>query len=142
MSKLKLIKYSKLIVVLIISFIFLHFVAFPISNDYEAYIKYLHNLENSNLISSISLARFEHFSILTFWLISKVFTPATALLIIGIIILCVKYLIFLEKYQQPMFAFMWYLLTFAYLHEANQIRFAMASIFIIISLLHTKKKIA
>jgi hypothetical protein len=39
-----------------------------------------------------------------------------------------------------MLAFVYYLLTFAYLHEANQVRFAMASIFIIISLLSAKNK--
>ena len=140
MSRAKLIKYSKLIVVIVTALIFLHVLALPISNDYESYIEYLYTLQNSNLISSISLGRFEPLSVLTFWLMSKVFTPATTLLVLGTVLLFVKYLIFLEKLQRPMFAYVWYLITFAYLLEANQFRFAIASIFIIISLLSIKKK--
>jgi hypothetical protein len=139
-SRAKLIKYSKLIVVIITALIFLHVLALPISNDYESYIEYLYTLQNSNLISLISLGRFEPLSVLTFWLMSKVFTPSTTLLVLGVILLYVKYLIFLEKLQRPMLAYVWYLITFAYLLEANQFRFAIASIFIIISLLSVKKK--
>jgi hypothetical protein len=139
-SRAKLIKYGKLIFVLITALIFLHILALPISNDYEEYIEYLYNLQDNDLISLISSSRFEPLSVLTFWLISKVFAPSTTLLILGVLLLYIKYLIFLEKTQRPMLAYVWYLVTFAYLLEANQFRFAIASIFIIISLLSIKNK--
>lgn len=140
MSRAKLRKYSKLVVVLTTAVFFLYFLALPISNDYEGYIEYLNTLQNSNLISSFSSGRFEPLSVLIFWLMSKVFTPSTTLLLLGVILLYVKYLIFSEKLQRPMLAYAWYLFTFAYLLEANQFRFAIASIFIIISLLSIKNK--
>lgn len=141
MSRTELIKHSKvikIIIVFITAIIFLHFLALPISNDYKGYIEYMFTLQNSDLISSLSTGRFEPLSVITFWLMNRVFTPSTTCLVLGVILLCVKYQIFLGKLQRPMFAYLWYLVTFAYLLEGNQFRFAIASIFIIISLLSTK----
>jgi|1048.fasta_scaffold17722_3 hypothetical protein len=66
---------------------------------------------------------------------SKVFTPHALLLLPETILLYIKYHIFLNKLHWPIYAFIWYLLILGYLHDVNQIRTVLRSLFIIFNML-------
>jgi hypothetical protein len=134
-SKVNLLRYLQHIFFILIIVILFKFIFLPISADLNNYIKYLVIIKNQTFSDALNETRFEPLSTLLFWLMSKVFAPYALLLLLGIILLYIKYLIFLNKLHWPIYAFIWYLPTLGYLHDASQFRTAIASIFIILNML-------
>ena len=129
MNNFASLKFFKFIIGIGIIYWYLKFFLLPISADYLNYVSYLNNLQDLTLKSSFTLSRFEPSSVLLFWLSIKIFSPQETLLLIGLVSLCLKYQIFLKRLDWPIIAFGWYLVTIAYLHDANQLRLAIATIF-------------
>lgn len=86
--------------------------------------------------------RLEPGTFILFWNFSKVFSIVNILMIISFCILFIKYLLFKKYLENHNIAFIFYVLCFGFLWDANQIRVAIALCFIIYILISNRSKIS
>lgn len=96
------------------------------SNDLQEYFIVIEMIRGTNFFVSFLAMRYEIGSLLLLWTLPQLFTNFTAVYLIGLLSLSLKHAIFKKYLNYPNLAFLIYVLTFAYIVDANQIRFALA----------------
>jgi hypothetical protein len=96
------------------------------ANDVGEYLKLWEILSNSGFYESFVLLRFEIGSLLVLWVCSQLFSGVTTVFLTGLIAISVKFVLFKKYLNYPVVAFFIYVLTFAHIVDANQIRLALA----------------
>ena len=109
-----------------------------ISNDANNYFDLFERLSNSGLQESLIRELTEPGYLYISWLASKVFSPSSIFFLAGFLPLLYK-LYLLRKLEYGIIAIFLYFLLFLPIQEANQIRGALASCFILYSLLYVPK---
>lgn len=96
------------------------------SNDLGDYFIVIELIRGTNLFVSFFTMRYEFGSLFLLWTLPKLFTNFIAVYLIGLLSLALKYAIFKKFLSYPNVAFFIYILTFAHIVDANQLRFSLA----------------
>lgn len=106
--------------------VFLYFLMTTVSNDYESYQIIWDMLKGTNFLESYIRLRYEIGSLFVLWSLANIFSAKTMIFIIGLISLAIKYTLFNKYLNYPALAFICYVIIFAHILDANQIRVAMS----------------
>jgi hypothetical protein len=111
----------------------LHFLLMNIIFDYYSYITYYNLIEDSeNLKESLNASRFEPGFIFISYYLSNVFSsPEAHYYFVASVCIIIKYSLFVKYIHKPILAWSLYLILFLPALEANQIRTAIATIFVL-----------
>ncbi len=96
------------------------------SNDLQEYFIVIDMVRGTNFFAAFFTLRYELGSLLLLWTLPHLFTNFTTVYLIGLLSLTVKHTIFKKFLNYPSLAFLLYVMTFAHIVDANQIRFALA----------------
>ena len=96
------------------------------ANDVDQYILISERLRGTNFIESFILLRYEIGGLFLIWMLANYVSGLAMVYITGIIAAWIKYVLFTRFILLPNFAFLIYLVTFAHIVDANQIRSALA----------------
>lgn len=118
----------------IISIIALYYFGGNFSNDAREYEIHWISVQNVDFISHFSKIRFEVGFALIYWFLGQYLSAALSFYFVGLLTATSKFLIIIKNYQYPIWAWLFYFSVFMHLHDANQIRTAISSIFILIAL--------
>tara|TARA_B100000900_G_scaffold408933_2_gene424000 strand:- start:169 stop:1116 length:948 start_codon:yes stop_codon:yes gene_type:complete len=113
-----------------------------ISNDYYQYdIGYKFFKDQETFLNAIAITRFEPGFVIIYFYLSKIFSFFNLFLLISSICIIIKFLIFKKFLKNYRIAWLVYLIIFLPSFEANQIRMAIVTIFIIYILCSDNQKI-
>ena len=105
-----------------------------ISNDVTNYTILWRRLHGFEFFESYFKFRYELGSIYVLWLFANLFSAATSFYLVGIIALSIKYYLFNRYLNYPLIAYFLYVITFAHVLDANQIRAALSACIIFYAL--------
>mgnify|MGYP001166305451 CR=1 FL=1 len=98
-----------------------------VSNDAFQYVLLWQEISDASFLESILSQRFELGSLLILWSLANAFSANTMFYLTGLLALSIKYHLFNKYLNYSSFAFVLYLLTFAHILDANQVRAALAA---------------
>lgn len=118
---------------------YFYILATAISNDFPQYTALAERLKGDPLSYSLARELTEPFYLVTFWLLSNIFSAKTVVLLAGFIPFIFKSLIIKSNSYYPFIALIFYCGFFLPLHDANQIRLAAACVPILYTMMSLKK---
>ena len=118
--------------------LFLYVLGREASNDAAGYEIVWHRLQDVDFGDAKLATRFEIGFLKLYWLLSRFLSAGAAFYFIGLSALSVKYYLIKNHLHYPLFAFFIYVSIFLYLHDATQIRAAVAACFILYALIASK----
>jgi hypothetical protein len=127
------------VTVLPVSFLVLYGLIISVANDVP---NYEHIWEISQIWSFIEVfnqRRIEFGSLFILWYFANYFSAITMIFFTGAIALFAKYYLFNKYINQTFIAYLLYVVTFVHILDANQIRAALASCFLIYAILSPPK---
>ncbi len=101
-----------------------------VSNDVGEYVIIWGLLNEVNFFEAFSELRYEFGSLLVLWILANLFSPLTMVFLTGIIALTIKYYLFNKYLSYSFIAFIFYVLAFVPVLDANTLRAALAVCFI------------
>jgi hypothetical protein len=118
-----------------LSFLVLYGLMVTVANDVANY-KILWELSRDRtFIELVNLGRLELGSYFILWFFANYFTAITMIFLTGVIALSAKYYLFNKYINQTLIAYSLYIITFVHILDANQLRAALASCFVIYAIL-------
>jgi len=97
-----------------------------ISNDISNYEIIWGLIHGVDFFQSFQNLRYEFGSFLILWIFANFFSAGTMFYLTGLMALSIKYYLFNKYLHYPLLAYVIYVLTFAHILDANQIRVALA----------------
>ena len=98
-----------------------------LSNDVGEYLHIWELLKDDSLKQSFSSLRYEPGFLVLFWYLASIFSANTTFYLTCLLSLSIKYYLFNKYLHYSFIAFALYLLTFAHILDANQVRAALAA---------------
>jgi len=114
------------IILLSVTALILYGLNSTVSNDISNYKIIFSLLQNIDFFQSVEDLRYEIGSLFIFWILANFFSAGTVFYLIGLIALSIKYYLFNKYLHYPLLAYVIYVLSFAHILDANQIREALA----------------
>ena len=114
-------------ILLILTPIILYGLINTVSNDVTQYAIIWDLLNDFEFFESFLALRYEIGSLYVMWLSTSLFSTATSFYLVGIIALSIKYYLFNRYLKYPLIAYFLYVITFAHILDANQIRVALSA---------------
>lgn len=110
-----------------------------VSNDASAYNIIIDLLRGSNFFESFLTLRYEIGSLYLLWIFGNFFSSFFSIYLISLIALLIKYYLFHKYLNYPFIAYFLYLITFAHILDANQLRAALSVCIIFYALFASPK---
>ncbi len=101
-----------------------------VSNDVGEYAIIWSLLNEENFFAAFSVLRYEFGSLLVLWILANLFSPLTMFFLTGAIAITIKYYLFNKYLNYSFIAFIFYVLAFVPVLDANTLRAALAVCFI------------
>lgn len=118
-----------------LSFLVLYGLIVTVANDVANY-KIMWDLsQDRTFIELVNLGRLELGSYFILWFFANYFTAITMIFLTGVIALSAKYYLFNRYINQTLIAYSLYIIAFVHVLDANQLRAALASCFVIYAIL-------
>ena len=114
---------------------FLDLLGTYVSNDAHEYIGLWEMVRNVPFLDAWLAGRFEIGSLFVFWAFAQVLSPVATFYFIGLGAFSIKYYLIRKYLHYPLGALCLYVAMFLHLHDANQIRAAIAACFVLYALL-------
>lgn len=105
-----------------------------VSNDVGEYVALWHMVRELPFLDAWLAGRFEIGSLFVFWILAQVLSPLATFYFVGLTAFSVKYHLIRKYLHYPVVALAIYVALFLHLHDANQIRAALAGCFLLYAL--------
>lgn len=123
---------------LFIGALFLYVLGLDVSNDAKDYRDLALRMQDVDLAGAVSTERYEIGFTSLYWGLSQLHSPATVFFIVGLASLSAKYFLLNRYFHYPLIAWIIFIFVFLHVHEANQIRTALATCFALYALIARK----
>ena len=123
------------LLVVLLSFSVLYGLILTVANDVENYVAIWEFTIGREFMSVFAERRLEVGSFFLFWFLSHYVSAIGMIFVTGLIALSIKYYLFNKYINRTLIAYLLYVITFVHMLDANQIRAALASCFLIYALL-------
>lgn len=118
--------------------LFLYVLGGEVSNDVNNYNDLWHRLQDIRFFEALSGERFEVGFLLWYWTLAQVLPAGATFYVTGFTALSAKYYLFNRYVHYPLLAWLIYAAIFLHVLDANQIRAALATCFILYAFLASK----
>ena len=135
----KLLSIPTHLVVLLLSLSFLYLLIITVANDVINYTVIWELSQSMGFFELFRSRRIEFGSLFILWGFSNYFSAISTIFLTGLIALIVKYWIFISYVHRGFLAYILYVLTFAHILDANQLRASLALCFLLYALLSEPK---
>ena len=115
--------------------LFLYVLGLDVSNDAGDYRDLALRMQDVDLVDAATTERFEIGFIALYWGLAQLYSPVMAFFMTGLAALSVKYYLLNKHFHYPLIAWIVYISVFLSVHEANQIRTALAMCFVLYALI-------
>ena len=127
------------LVVLLLTLLFLYLLIISVANDVESYLYIWEESQSMGLFEMFRFYRMEFGSLFIIWGLSKYFSGISMIFLAGAIGMIAKYWIFISYVHRGFLAYILYVLTFAHILDASQLRASLALCFLLYALLSGPK---
>ena len=110
------------LVVLLLTLLFLYLLIISVANDVESYLYIWEESQSMGLFEMFRFYRMEFGSLFIIWGLSKYFSGISMIFLAGAIGMIAKYWIFISYVHRGFLAYILYVLTFAHILDASQLR--------------------
>ncbi len=117
--------------VFVIVAVFLNLLGRYVSNDVGEYVLLWDRVRDLDFLDAWLGLRYEIGSLLVFWLVAQVLSPLATFYFVGLAAFSVKFYLIRRYLHYPLIALCLYVALFLHLHDANQIRAAIAACFVL-----------
>lgn len=125
--KAKLFSTTAHIILLVVTSLVLYGLINTVSNDVSEYHNIWGLLHGFNFFEAFLALRYELGSLFVLWVFANLFSASTSFYLTGLAALAIKYCLFNRYLNYPLIAYFLYVITFAHILDANQIRAALSA---------------